>query len=229
MKSQTSSHYRVLFVFAGFLVISGLALWVMGGRQSDCVVEITSHLPCQELESRFQLQIDRLRQLDRSSLQAESIREYRFHDSGLFPISMVSPVGSRALPLPLADIVMGPDSGSEPGLLDPAVVFAEPKFRYSEDLDLEWFGRDTRFVYLREVDHENRVRLVKLDPDSLSFVDSAAADSAEDGSGSVLRYTFQVKHSGIQRLYGKLFERSYEDAARIRMQWICRQLEDDAR
>jgi len=222
MKSQTSSHYRVLFVFVGFVTISALSLWVMGGRQSDCVVEINSSLPCQELESRFQSQIDRLRQLDRTSLQADSIRAYRIHDSGLIPISMVSPVRSRTLPMPLADIVVGTDLVDEPGLLDPAVVFVEPKFRYSEGLDLEWFGRDTHYVYLREVDSENRVRLVKLDPDSLSFV---AGTEIESAGGSVLRYTFRVKHSGIQRLYGKLFERSYEDAARVRMLWICRQLE----
>jgi hypothetical protein len=218
-----NSLHRVVFVFVGFLSIALFFLWVLGGRESHCVVTVASSLPSSEMQQRFQARIEQLELLDSKSLRVEQIRKLPMYEPGMVPVSMVVHSGSFSLGrLPLADIVfLGSEDREESISIDPAVVFSDLAFRPSSELALEWFARDSEHVYLRETDVDRHVRLVKLQQDNLRFT-STAVDGQE---GSLISYTYTVRHSGFRRLYGKLFERSCESSAQARLEWICNQLE----
>ena len=225
MQPNSRKHLRVITVFLGFISVAVAGLWVMGGAESECTVEVTSPLPPMVLSQRFEERFRNLQPIDTATLQADAIRRFESQDVGSLPVSMLCGWGGRGgILMPLADIVI--EGNSEDGLLsmDPAVVFTDAEFVQHSAVRIEWFGRDGQFVYLRELDTDNHVRLVRLDHKKLEFGYSDI-DSVDQGA---IRYTYSITHSGIKRWYGKLFDRSCEMAARNRLEWLCRDLESAA-
>lgn len=220
MYSLRRSPFRVWFVLLSFMILALGGLWILGGRPTQISVEVHSALPSSILAERFEMHCRMLPHLNLRQVggyiaprESTSIR--------VQPIAISVPASANGIvmPCPIADIVLhAPPRQSD---LDPAVVSCDVEFQAADQLKLEWYGRDERFIYLREYDEGHHARLVKLEPDQVEFVPNENPES----EGCVVRYVVLMQHRGWERLYGKLFTKSCEESAKVRLVWICEQLE----
>jgi hypothetical protein len=221
----SSNPFRVFLVFVSFALMALGGLWVAGGRPTELSVEVRSTLSSEVLSHRFIETCGRLRELTDAETSSEASRRIPLHGSLTAQISVLGMIGlpqqmSIPLVLPFADIVYSSEPSGQ-GIVDPAIVFTDTKFFSSDAMELEWYGRDDQFIYLRELDANEHVRLVKLDPNQVEF----SAQSPLESEGCLVRYMITLQHSGWQRFYGKLYTRTCEESARVRLAWICQQLE----
>jgi hypothetical protein len=147
MQPNSRKHLRVITVFLGFISVAVAGLWVMGGAESECTVEVTSPLSPMVLSQRFEERFRNLQPIDIATLQADAIRRFEFQEVGPMPVSMLCGWGGRGgILMPLADIVV--EGNTDGGLLsmDPAVVFTDAEFVQHSALRMEGFGRDGQFV-----------------------------------------------------------------------------------
>jgi hypothetical protein len=223
MHAFKSSQLKVLLVFGSFVSLAMGGLWVLGGRPIEISVEIHSSLPSSVLSQRFERHCQQLPPLKHSTsgvtprrlaISAESVGVVHALPAGLVG------VGTTAVPVPLADVVLGAETGGRTDF-DPTMVFTDPEFHSADSLEFEWYGRDEQYIYLREFDNEHRVRLVKLAPDQVEFTPAPGGES----EGCLVTYVVVMQHTGWRRLYGAFFTRGYEELTRTRLTWICRQLE----
>lgn len=227
MHASKSNPFRVLLVFIGFSLIAAAGLWFTGGRPTEISIEVRSSLSPVVLAQRFEEKVSLLPELTDSQTSSATSRRIPLHGSLVAPISGLGMIGLRGIVtapmiLPIADVVYSSEpTGS--GIIDPAIVFTDTKFFYSDAMELEWYGRDDQYIYLREFDAKDHIRLVKLDPALVKFV----AESADGTDGCVVRYVITMQHTGWKRFYGKLYSRSCEESARVRLAWICQQLESN--
>jgi hypothetical protein len=224
MHTSKNSPVRVLLVFATFLLIAVGGLWLAGGRPTELYVEVHSPLSSAELLRRFERKLARLPELSAADTSDAASRTVPIHGALVAPISTIGLPGQVTIPvfLPLADVIFSSEPSGQ-SIIDPAIVFTDTKFFTSDAMELEWYGRDDNFFYLRELDSQDHIRLVKLDPDRVEF----SAAPTDGPAGCVVRYNVTLQHSGWQRFYGKLYSRTCEESARVRLSWICHQLESN--
>ncbi|MBL8892836.1 MAG: hypothetical protein JNL67_22860 [Planctomycetaceae bacterium] len=220
MKALRSSPFRVFLVMLSFLLMALSGLWIMGGSPTKISVEVHSELPSSILAHRFEMHC-RLLPTMKLSHAGRQLALPQWASSRCEPIAISLAAGSSryVLPFPLADIVFRTPPG--PKDMDPAVVSCDAEFQAADPLQLEWYGRDERFIYLREYDADHHVRLIKLEPEQVQFIPDENAES----SGCLVRYVVVMEHHGWERIYGKLFTKSCEESAKVRLLWICEQLE----
>lgn len=219
MHVSKNSPIRVLLVFIGFMLMALCGLWMTGGQPTELTIEVRSSLSSALLSERFEQKLKLLPELSVWDTKVDATRVVPIHGTAVAPLSMLGMPGQVTIPivLPIADIVFSSEPSGQ-SILDPAIVFTDTKFFSSDAMELQWYGRDDDYFYLRELDAKDHVRLVKLDPARVEFF-------AEGSEGCVVRYVITVQHSGWKRFYGKMYSRTWEESARVRLAWICQQLE----
>jgi len=227
MNARNSQH-RVILVFLLFVPLALLSMWVVGGGEQQLSVSVNSDLPARELAERFEQLVQRLELLDETQFTSQAMKLLSPEGDVLTRTMPVSYPGNSGVGVtgtnvfPLADIVSSDvDSERQEFSIDPAVIFSDSNFQNATQVELTWFGRDNGNVYLKEVDQNERSRLVKLGRKNLQF----EAYRTDGKVGSTITYNFSIHHKGLRRIYGKFLERDCEGCVLKRIDWICKQLE----
>lgn len=233
MNSRYGKH-RVLLVLLLFMPLTLVSLWYVGGNQQEFELSVTSAHSPEELQDRFDrivaslapMSEDELARHARQSLELGPYemgiaRPVHFLPSASLVGSGFPTVGVSVWQNLLADIVPPDLPANDLSLeIDPAIVYCDSEFE-NYLVNRSWLGKDQTSIYLREIDEQQHLRLVRLQREGLRF-----EPLVKDGSkGCRVIYSFSLQHTGLKRIYGKFLERECESLARNRLEWICGQLE----